>query len=168
MWLPSAHCVGSQMWMMYNSIVWNANVGEAYVSNPLWNSDGKISGKNFASSNVVLRRCGKQWVAWDAKLKCGCESECKARVWLWCNVYKLLGDSMWPPKRVAKLKCGFVEMCISDGRLKCGPPAMYGSDVAQMWIKRNTKLCETQMWIMGEKQISLCRSPTLKIGRKNV
>ena len=69
---------------------------------------------------------------------------------------------MWPLKRVVKLKCGFVEMCISYGRLKCGLPAMYGSDVAQMWIKRDTKLCETQMWIMGEKQISLCRSPTLK------
>ena len=108
------------------------------------------------------------WVVWDAELKCSCESECKAQLWLCCSVYKLLGDSMWPPKRVAKLKCGFVEMCISYGRLKCGPPAMYGSDVAQMWIKRDTKLCETQMWIMGEKQISLCRSPTLKFGRKNV
>jgi hypothetical protein len=76
-------------------------------------------------------------VARDAKLKCGHESGCKAQMWLCGKVYKLLGDSIWPPKRVVKLKCDFVEMCISYGRLKCDPPAMYGSNVA---ANRNAKL----------------------------
>ena len=120
------------------------------------------------------------------ELKCGLKEmwktmggpRCEAQMWLRIGMQsssvalmqclKLLGDSMWPPKRVARLKCGFVEMYISYRRLKCCPPVMYGSGVAPMWRKRDTKLCETQMWIMGEKQISLCRSPTLKFGRKNV
>ena len=88
----------------------------------------------------------------DAKLKCGCDSGCKAQMWLCCRVYKLLGDSMWPLKRVAKLNCGFVEMCISYGRLKCGLLAMYGTKVAPLWITRDTNLCETQMWIIGESK----------------
>ena len=76
-------------------IVWNTHVGEAYVGNPLWNSDGKMSGK-------IVR--AQMWSLGDVEN----------------NGWSGMRSSNVAANQNAKLNCGFVAVFINYWVTPCG------------------------------------------------